>query len=59
MSTTTANGRTYRTTTEATTRSGRLPGQAQGPRLMPESIYDLASDRDDAVRLLRRFGYVR
>jgi hypothetical protein len=48
-----------RTTTEATTRRGRLPGQAAGVRLMPESIYDLASDRDEDVRLLRRNGYIR
>jgi hypothetical protein len=59
MSTTVQHGRTYRTTTEGTTRRGRLPGQARGARLMPEAIYDLASDRDDAIRLLRRFGYLR
>ena len=30
-----------------------------GPiRLRPESIYELATDRADALRLLRRFGYV-
>lgn len=40
----------YSTTSLA--RSGRV-------RLMPESIYELASDQADAVRLLRRFGYVR
>lgn len=28
------------------------------PRLMPESIYELAEDREDAVRLLRRYGYL-
>lgn len=59
MSKTQANGRTYRTTTAGTTRRGRLPGQAQGMRLMPESIYELASDRADALRLLRRYGYIR
>lgn len=32
--------------------------RVQIPRLMPESIYKLASSRADAVRLLRRFGYV-
>jgi hypothetical protein len=33
-------------------------GRAKAPRLMPESIYELATDRDDAIRLLRRFGYI-
>lgn len=49
-----------RTTTEGTTRFGiagrQLPSNT--PRLMPESIYELARDREDAVRLLRRFGYI-
>lgn len=47
-----------RTTTAGTTRRGRLPGQTRGARLMPESIYRLASDRADAVRLLRVHGYI-
>jgi len=28
------------------------------PRLMPEQIYADARDRDDAIRLLRRFGFI-
>lgn len=28
------------------------------PRLMPESIYQLAANREEAVRLLQRFGYI-
>jgi hypothetical protein len=28
------------------------------PRLMPESIYEIAEDREDAIRLLRRYGYL-
>lgn len=32
--------------------------RAQVPRLMPESIYELAENREDAIRLLRRFGYI-
>lgn len=28
------------------------------PRLRPETIYAEAKDRDDAIRLLRRFGYI-
>jgi len=33
--------------------------RVQIPRLMPESIYQLASSRADAVRLLTRFGYIQ
>ena len=33
--------------------------QVQAPRLMPEQIYADATSRDDAIRLLRRFGYLR
>ncbi|SBT63936.1 hypothetical protein GA0070622_0904 [Micromonospora sediminicola] len=34
--------------------------QARTPRLMPESILTAAGDdRDEAIRLLRRFGYIR
>jgi hypothetical protein len=32
--------------------------RVQIPRLMPEAIYELAQSRADAVRLLRRFGYI-
>ncbi len=32
---------------------------ARPPRLMPESVLSIARDREDAVRLLRRFGYIR
>jgi hypothetical protein len=32
--------------------------RVQIPRLMPESIYELAKDRADAIRLLKRFGYI-
>jgi hypothetical protein len=32
--------------------------RVQTPRLMPESIYEIAEDRADALRLLRRFGYI-
>lgn len=31
---------------------------ARAPRLMPESIYEIAENREDAIRLLRRFGYI-
>lgn len=46
-------------TKTGTTRHGlagmRLKGQT---RLMPESIYQIATDRDDAIRLLRMHGYI-
>ncbi|KUN34824.1 hypothetical protein AQJ30_27535 [Streptomyces longwoodensis] len=29
------------------------------PRLMPEEIYRLAESRDEAIRMLRRFGYLQ
>ncbi|MBP2323364.1 hypothetical protein JOF56_003749 [Kibdelosporangium banguiense] len=32
--------------------------RAATPRLMPESIYQIAEDREDAIRLLKRFGYI-
>lgn len=42
---------------KATTINARqLGGRA---RLMPEAIYKLASDREDAIRLLRSYGYLR
>jgi hypothetical protein len=44
---TAADGRLY--TTEA---AGRRP------RLMPEQIYADAANREDAIRLLKRFGYL-
>ncbi len=32
--------------------------RVQIPRLMPETIYEQAESREDAVRLLKRFGYI-
>lgn len=40
-------------TTRSLTRGRKAP-----PRLMPASIYELATDRADAVRLLRLHGYI-
>lgn len=53
-------GRRVKVTSEGVTRNGvagsRLrQGQA---RLMPESIYAQATNREDAVRLLRQYGYI-
>lgn len=42
-----------------TKRAGGRYRTAQAPRLMPESIYQIAGDdRGEAIRLLRRFGYI-
>jgi len=47
------------TTTSGTTRSGLAGARLQGrARLMPEGIYDLASDRSQAIDLLRAHGYI-
>jgi hypothetical protein len=39
-------------------RRGLPAFQMRTPRLLPEEIYRLAEDREDAIRLLRRFGYL-
>lgn len=43
-----------------TTTVGRRRGRARdkAPRLMPESIYDVAKDRDEAIRLLKLNGFI-
>lgn len=56
-------GRRALATREGVTRRG-VAGSAmraagvRGPRLMPESILALAEDKADAVRLLKRYGFV-
>lgn len=41
-------------------RPGSRVRSARTPRLMPESIYEIAGDdRAEAIRLLKRFGYLR
>lgn len=41
-------------------KAGARLRSARAPRLMPESIYEIAGgDRDEAIRLLKRFGYIR
>lgn len=37
---------------------GQRYRRSKTPRLRPESIYAIAKDRDDALRLLKRFGYL-
>lgn len=39
-------------------RDGSRYRVSRTPRLTPESIYKLAKDRDDAVRLLRHYAYI-
>lgn len=58
------HGRKVFTTTEGTTKRGlaykaltRANGK-RSPRLMPESLYAIATDRADAIRLLRAHGYL-
>jgi hypothetical protein len=67
MQTASVYGRRLKVTTEGVTRRGVAGRQlaAQGgsytrtPRLRPEAIYSLAGDdRDETIRLLRRFGYL-
>lgn len=64
MATAVVGGRRVQTTTSGATRRG-LAGQrlgarrgGQSVRLMPESIYQLASSRDEAIRLLHQHGYI-
>lgn len=60
MTTAVAFGRTVQATTESTTKRGlaRKASRGRGPRLMPEEIFRQADDREHAVRLLRRYGYL-
>lgn len=54
-------GRTVKATLEGTTR--RSEWRRKHPklpiRLRPESIYEHAKDRDDAIRLLKLYGYIK
>lgn len=53
----TASG--VKATRSGATRHGLAGMRLKGAtRLMPESIYQLATDRDDAIRLLRMHGYI-
>ena len=53
----TSEGVTYRG--YANQAPGSTVGRRGGVRLMPETIYEVAVDRADAVRLLRANGYLR
>lgn len=55
-------GRPVYITRESTTRRGaasrRRTGRNMSARLMPESIYEVADNREDALRMLRLHGYI-
>ena len=54
---TTAGG--LKATTAGTTRHGSFGRRSPGAvRLRPEAIYELAGDREDALAMLKRFGYI-
>lgn len=53
-------GRRVKATTDNTTKRSewRRANPTRLVRLRPESIYERAKDRDDAIRLLRLYGYI-
>jgi hypothetical protein len=57
----TAFGQRVKATTYGTTRRAawRKANPTRLVRLRPESIYEFAKDRDDAIRLLTLYGYIR
>lgn len=60
---TTRRGLFYQAERRRAVARGQVPASGRGfqlrtPRLLPEEIYRLAEDRDDAIRMLRRFGYL-
>jgi hypothetical protein len=61
---TTRRGAFYRSERAMAIARGRVPVSGRGfrlraPRLLPEEIYELAAgNRDEAIRMLRRFGYI-
>lgn len=61
LSTPTIFGRNVKATTYGTTKRSawRRDNPTRLVRLRPESIYALADDRTDAIRLLRLYGYIR
>lgn len=54
----TAEETVLRNTREGVAQRQVFRRRAQVPRLMPESILQYATNREDAIRLLRRFGYI-
>lgn len=60
MSAPTVFGRKVKATTEGTTRRAqwRKANPTRLVRLRPETIYDIAESRADAIRLLKLYGYI-
>lgn len=72
MTTVTRYGRQVQATSEGTTKRGfygarakkfvKVPesrySRSKTPRLMPEEIFRLADDREHAIRLLKKYGYI-
>lgn len=59
----TRRGAFYRAERALAVSRGRIPASGRGfrlvaPRLLPEEIYKLAATRDEAIALLRRYGYL-
>ena len=60
---TTRRGAFYRAERARAIARGRIPASGAGfrpraPRLLPEEIYKLAGSRDEAIAMLRRYGYI-
>lgn len=60
---TTRRGAFYRSERARAIARGQVPASGHGfrlrtPRLLPEEIYKLAATRDEAITMLRRFGYL-
>lgn len=60
---TTKRGSFYRQERKRAISAGQVPKSGRGfrlmtPRLLPEEIYKLAGSRDEAIAMLRRFGYL-
>jgi hypothetical protein len=61
---TTTRGYFYRQERARDIARGRVPAnigrsyQLTSPRLLPEEIFELAENRDEAIAMLRRFGYL-
>ncbi|WP_369167784.1 hypothetical protein AB5J49_07930 [Streptomyces sp. R28] len=61
---TTTRGHFYRQERARDIARGRVPAnigrqyRLTSPRLMPEEIFELAESRDEAIAMLRRFGYL-
>lgn len=61
---TTTRGYFYRQERARDIARGRVPAnigrsyQLMSPRLLPEQIFELAESRDEAIAMLRRFGYL-